>query len=222
MWLTLLSAALAQEIPEEEQLPGDFEELPAEAPAPAWEPKLQVSAGPGVGAAIPLRTELAGAAQVSADVGVQLPVWGGRLRPLALLAITNPAYTGHGEDPQLPSAYTYTLHQRELTAGVGIGIRALKGNYPVNPELIAAPQLYLMRSTLDTTMGSTSLGSSAESTTALGWLVAPGFVVRAGPGELAIRVALSSAPLHGAITGEGSAMAVNPALVYRVYIGGRG
>lgn len=222
MWLTLLGAALAQDIPEEEQLSGDFEELPAEAPAPVWQPKLQASVGPGVGAAIPLRTELSGAAQLSAELGVQLPIWGGRLRPLALLALTNPSYTGQGEDPRLPSTYTYTLHQRELTAGVGVGVRALKGNYPVNPELIVAPQLYLMRSTLDTTMGSTSLGSSAESSTALGWLVAPGFVVRAGPGELAIRVALSSAPLHGAITGEGSALAVNPALVYRVYLGGRG
>lgn len=221
MWMSILGLALAQEIPEEEELPGDFEGLPEEAPEPAWEPSFQLSAGPGLGATMHLRAGLSAAAQLSVDVGAQLPVWGGRLRPLALLSYAAPTASGSGEDPRMPSPYTYTLQQREISLAAGLGVRALSGSYPVNPEFIVAPQVMFAHSSLTSTMESTPLGTAQEVTRHFGWIVAPGFVVRAGPGELALRLALSNAPIDGQITGEVSGLATSPSVTYRIHIGGR-
>lgn len=220
MWIIVLQAALAQEIPEGEELPDGFEELHEQTPAPTWEPTLQASVGLGFGAAVHVRAALEPAPLLSAEVGVALPAWGGRLRPLALVSFTSPAHTGAGEDPRLPAAYSYTLKQRELMLGAGLGVRALRGDAPVNPELILAPQLYVMSTQLTTKAAGDSLGTTNERSTQAGWMAAPGLIVGVGPGELALRVALTSARLSGEITGEASALSVSPAIGYRLNVGG--
>ncbi len=147
--------------------------------------------------------ELDPGARAGLGLGLQLPWLGGRLLPGVELGYTGASSTGSLNDERLPegSPYTWDLSLRQIEAGGGLRVRAMRGDARISPELGFSAQAVRLHSVLEGSIGGSSADPVHELRWRPGWRAHAGVAVTLGPGDLLVDFGYRSVPTDGVLTG---------------------
>lgn len=210
--LLLLALARADEAPA----------APAPAPAAVKAPKpLAVDRphaviGLGLGAVLPTSAPPSAFVLPRLEVGVTLPVVGGRLQPFLTGQWAGLPVTGAGDDPRVPGGtWTYAGTHHEGHVGGGLLARFLPLDAKGNGYLSLAGIAAVHRTILDGEAEGNAFGTYDETSVGGGLLAEVGGELRLGPGRLVLGVQLGWAPIDGTLPGKRDLVLLTPIVGYR-------
>lgn len=127
------------------------------------------------------------------------------------------AASGSATNPQVPGgSWTWDLQQQVLVVAPGISARYPQGLGPVVPELLLAPEVAMLQSTVEGEASGSPFGESTEAYTRVGLFAALAGSMELGPGEAVLSLQLTTSALDGEITGDSTTAALAPTLGYRM------
>ena len=203
LWLLLL----AQEVEPEEELGDWTPDVENQTPPPPAPPPARWALGASVGLAMP-QSDLNAAGQLSLNLAFRP---GKHVHPALWYSWARPSANGSVSDAALDEPLSWSLSQDQSTLALGLNLRALDAEQRVHPELTMAPQLVWTRSV----MSASTATPVQERAFALGWTIAPALAVDLPDGEVTLRLAVSSVPQRGTLTGSASGLVLSPSIGYR-------
>lgn len=186
------------------------------APDPQDSGGLRLRIGVHVGPTIPM-SKLGPGVRPRAEVVLSAETGSVEIGGFVTGAIAGLRQTGEGSDPQLAAGtYSWELRQREISLALGAFLRLDEVAWGLHPELLVAPQWYVLRTRSDGESGGEPFGRSEESWSTFGIMVATGLSRELGPGEIAARLEWTMAPMNSIQTGDSHLSSIAPTLGYRL------
>lgn len=147
------------------------------------------------------------------ELDAALPVMDHRLGLALGLGWTRPGHDGTVMDPRVGGEQSYEVDQTEVTIALDATLRLLQGDRKLAPWIGAGPVLVLLQTRETTTIAP---GANTEQSTKLGFELAVGADLRAGPGYAVGELRAMYAGLDHRLTGDTNAGNVVVGVGYRL------
>ncbi len=184
--------------------------LPPEQPPPEAPWKFGVAGR--VGLDVPT-SKLGVMAALALEFDVALPVMDHRLGLALGVGWTRPSHDGTVMDPRVGGEQAYEVQETEVTLALDVTLRILKGDPKLAPWIAAGPVVTLLQTKETTTIAP---GANTEQSTKLGFELALGADLRAGPGYVFGELRAMYAGLDHHLTGDSNAGNVMISVGYRL------